>query len=154
VLAPGDPARPVQFVDVRDLTEWILLSAERRLTGTFNATGPDYSLTLGRLLEECKAATDSDARFVWVDEKFMLDAGLGQWMEVPLWTDSSDERNRYFQAVGIEKAVAAGLTFRPLAETVRNTLEWDMTRPADVPRRAGLAREREREVLAAWAQTK
>ena len=68
----------------------------------------------------------------------------------PLWLPESDEINRYFQAVSVGKAVAAGLSFRPLAETVRDTLEWDLTRPADIPRRAGLAREREREVLAAW----
>ena len=154
VLAPGDPARPVQFIDVRDLAEWILLAAERRLTGAFNATGPDYALTFGRFLEECRAATGVDARFVWVDEKFMLEAGLGQWMEVPLWLDSSDESNRYFLDVSVEKAIAAGLRFRPLAETVRDTLEWDLTRPADLPRRAGLAREREREVLEAWAQVR
>ncbi|HEX8686067.1 MAG TPA: hypothetical protein VF654_06175, partial [Pyrinomonadaceae bacterium] len=101
-------------------------------------------------LEECRAATGADARFVWVDGKFMLDAGLQQWTEVPLWLDTSEEGNRYFQAVSVEKAVAAGLTFRPLADTVRDTLAWDLTRPADAPRRAGLAREREREVLAAW----
>jgi 2'-hydroxyisoflavone reductase len=154
VLAPGDPARPVQFIDARDLAEWMLLSAERRLTGTFNATGPDYALTFGRFLEECRAATGGDARLVWVDEKFMLDAGLGQWMEVPLWTDSSDERSRYFQAISVERAVAAGLKFRPLAETVRDTLAWDLARPADTERRAGLAREREREVLEAWGQAK
>jgi 2'-hydroxyisoflavone reductase len=150
VLAPGDPSRPVQFIDVRDLAAWILLSTERRLTGTFNATGPDYPLTFGRFLEECRTATESDARFVWVGEKFMLDAGLGQWIEVPLWLDSSDEINRYFLAVSADKAVAAGLTFRPVAETARDTLEWDLTRPADAERRAGLARERERDVLAAW----
>jgi 2'-hydroxyisoflavone reductase len=148
VLAPGDPGRPVQFIDVRDLAAWILSAAERRLTGTFNATG--QPLTFGGFLEGCRAATGGDARFVWVDERFMLEAGLGPWVEVPLWTDSSDEGNRYFQAVSVERAVAAGLAFRPLAETVRDTLEWDLTRPADVPRRAGLAREREREVLAAW----
>jgi 2'-hydroxyisoflavone reductase len=151
VLAPGDPARPVQFVDARDLAGWILLSAERGLTGTLNATGPDYPLTFGRFLEECRAATGGDARLVWVDEKFMSEAGLGQWMEVPLWTDSADERNRYFQAVGVGRAVAAGLTFRPLAETVRDTLAWDLTRPAGAERRAGLAPGREREVLAAWS---
>ena len=150
VLAPGDPSRPVQFIDARDLAEWILLSAERKVTGTFNATGPDYTLTLGRFLEECRAATGGDARFVWVDEKFLIDAGVGQWMEMPLWADSSDEQNRYFQALSVEKAVAAGLRFRPVAETVRDTLAWDMTREADAPRRAGLAREREREVLEAW----
>jgi 2'-hydroxyisoflavone reductase len=154
VLAPGDPSRPVQFIDARDLAAWILRAAEERVTGTFNATGLDYALTMGRFLEECRATTGSDARFVWVDEKFLIDAGIGQWMEMPLWTDSSDERNRYFQAVSVEKAVAAGLTFRPVVETVRDTLAWDMTRPDDAPRRAGLAREREREVLEAWAQTK
>ena len=150
VLAPGDPARPVQFVDARDLAAWILRSAEGRLTGTFNATGPDQPLTFGRFLEECRTATGSDARFVWVEEQFLLDAGIQPWMEVPLWTDSSDETSRYFLAVGVEKAVAAGLSFRPLAETVRDTLEWDLTRPAETERRAGLARERELEVLAAW----
>ncbi|HEX8282080.1 MAG TPA: NAD-dependent epimerase/dehydratase family protein [Pyrinomonadaceae bacterium] len=150
VLAPGDPARPVQFIDVRDLAAWLLLAAERRMTGTFNATGPDYALTFGRFLEECKAATGGDARFVWADEKFLLEAGVQPWMELPLWLDSSDEINLYFQAVSVEKAVAAGLNFRPLAETVRDTLAWDLARPADTERRAGLARERESEVLAAW----
>ena len=150
VLAPGDPARPVQFVDARDLAEWILLSAGRGLTGAFNATGPDSPLTYGRFLEECKASTGSDARFVWADEKFLLEAGVMPWMELPLWTDSSDEGNHYFQAISVEKALANGLTFRPLAETVRDTLDWDLSRPADTQRRAGLSREREREVLKAW----
>jgi 2'-hydroxyisoflavone reductase len=150
VLAPGDPERAVQFIDVRDLAAWLLSSAERRRTGTFNATGPDYRLTFGRFLEECRAATGSGARFVWADEKFLLEAGVQPWMELPLWLDSADEVNRYFQEVSVEKAVAAGLSFRPLAETVRDTLAWDLTRPADAERRAGLARGREREVLAAW----
>jgi 2'-hydroxyisoflavone reductase len=85
-----------------------------------------------------------------VDEKFLLDAGVGPWMEVPLWTPESDEVNRHFMGISVEKAIAAGLKFRPLSETVRDTLEWDLTRPADAPRRAGLAREKEREVLDAW----
>jgi nucleoside-diphosphate-sugar epimerase len=150
VLAPGDPERQVQFIDVRDLAEWILDMAEARRVGTYNATGPDYRLTMERLLDVCRGTTGSDARFVWVDEKFMLDAGLQQWMEVPLWTSSADEMNRYFQEVSIEKAVAAGLKFRPLSETVRDTLEWDLTRPAETEHGAGLAHEREREVLDAW----
>jgi 2'-hydroxyisoflavone reductase len=150
VLAPGDPARPVQFVDARDLAAWIMRSAEGRLAGTFNATGPDYALTFGRFLEECGAATGFSGRFVWVDGKFLLEAGLTPWAEVPLWLDESDETNRYFLSVGVGRAVDAGLNFRPLAETVRDTLEWDISRPADTERRAGLARGREREVLAAW----
>jgi 2'-hydroxyisoflavone reductase len=149
-LAPGDPARPVQFVDARDLAGWILSMAEGGRAGTFNATGPDYSLTWGRFLEECGAAAGGGARLVWVDGKFLLGEGLTPWVELPLWLEESDETNRYFLALNVEKAVAAGLSFRPLSETVRDTLEWDLSRPADLERRAGLAREREREVLAAW----
>lgn len=150
VLAPGDPERQVQLIDVRDLAAWVLDLTEARTAGTFNATGPNYRLTMGRVLETCRGTTGSDARFVWMDEQFLLDAGLGPWMEIPLWVDSSDEGNRHFMGVSVEKAVGAGLKFRPLAETVRDTLEWDLSRPTDTPRRAGLAREREREVLEAW----
>ena len=150
VLAPGDPGRQVQFVDARDLAEWLLRMAEGRRAGAYNATGPDYALTMGRFLEECRAAAGGDAQFVWVEEKFLLDAGLTPWMEVPLWVPESSEGMRYFLALNVEKAVASGLTFRPVAETARDTLEWDMTRPADAERRAGLAREREKEVLAEW----
>lgn len=152
VLAPGDPERQVQFIDVRDLAAWVLDMVEARRAGTFNATGPEYRLTMGRVLDVCRGTTGSDARFVWMDEQFMLDAGLGPWMEVPLWIPLSgdDDVNRYFMGISVEKAVAAGLKFRPLSETVRDTLEWDLTRPAGTQRRAGLAREREREVLDAW----
>jgi 2'-hydroxyisoflavone reductase len=150
VLAPGDPERQVQVIDARDLAGWVLDMAEARKTGTFNATGPDYKLTMGRVLETCRGNTGSDARFVWADEQFLLDAGVGPWGEMPLWTPASDEGNRHILAVNIGKALAAGLKFRPLSETVRDTLEWDLTRPADTQRRAGLAREKEREVLDAW----
>ncbi len=149
VLAPGDPARQVQFIDARDLAAWILDMAERRRAGTYTAAGPDYELTMGRFLEECGRATGFSGRFVWVDERFLLDSGLTPWMEVPLWT-TPDGGNRYFMSLNVGKAVAAGLAFRPVAETARDTLEWDLTRPPDTERRAGLRREREREVLAAW----
>ena len=150
VLAPGSPERQVQFIDARDLSEWIVRMAEARRAGTYNATGPDYNLTMGGLLEECRRATRTDARFVWVDEKFLLEAGLAPWMEVPLWMPEDDETNRYFLSVSVARAIAAGLTFRPLAETIRDTLAWDAARPSDTERRAGLDRAREREVLDAW----
>jgi 2'-hydroxyisoflavone reductase len=149
VLAPADPARQVQFIDARDLAAWILDMAERRRAGTYNATGPDYELTMGRFLEECGRATGSSGRFVWVGEEFLLDSGLQPWMEIPLWTNPRGE-NRHLLSLNVERAVAAGLRFRPVAETARDTLEWDSTRPPDAERKAGLIREREREVLAAW----
>ena len=152
VLAPGNPERQVQFVDARDLAAWMLDMAEARRAGTYNATGPDYRLTMGRVLEVCRETAGSGARFVWVDEKFLLDAGVGPWMEMPLWTpeSSEDNGNRHFMGLSVERALAAGLRFRPLSETVRDTLEWDISRPADTQRSAGLAREKEREVLDAW----
>jgi 2'-hydroxyisoflavone reductase len=149
VLAPGDPERQVQFIDARDLAAWILDMAERRRAGTYTATGPDYELTMGSFLDECRSATGGGALFVWVEERFLLDSGLTPWMEVPLWT-TPDGGNRYFLNLNVEKAVAAGLSFRPVAESARDTLGWDLTRPPDTERRAGLAREREHEVLAAW----
>lgn len=152
VLAPAPPTRQVQFIDARDLAEWIVRAAAAGTAGTFNATGPDYTLTMGRFLEECRAATGSDARLVWVEEKFLLDAGVEAWSEVPLWVPESSEEIRHFLGVNNERAVRAGLTFRPIGETVRDTLAWDATRPPDTPRRAGLTREREAEVLAAWRE--
>jgi 2'-hydroxyisoflavone reductase len=152
VLAPGDPERQVQLIDARDLAAWMLEMAEARQPGTFNATGPQYRLTMGRALEVCRGTTGSDARFVWVDEQFLLDADVGPWMEMPLWTPREDDVNRHFMEVSIERAVAAGLKFRPLSETVRDTLEWDLSRPAETPRRAGLAREKEQRVLDAWRE--
>lgn len=149
VLAPGRPDRRVQIIDVRDLAEWIVGMSEAQKTGTYNATGPDYALTMGQLLETCRSVSRSDATFTWVDEKFLLDAGVQPWMEVSLWVPDTEE-HRGFSAVNCTKAISGGLSFRPLAETVRDTLAWVATRPSDVPWRAGLKREREKELLQQW----
>lgn len=107
-------------------------------------TGPDYALTFGQLLDECKAVSGSEARFVWVDGKFLLEAGLQPWSELPLWLGGGD------MTVSVSKAIAAGLTFRPLADTIRDTLAWEATRPKDREWRAGMKREREEELLREW----
>jgi 2'-hydroxyisoflavone reductase len=147
VLAPGRPERPVQFIDARDLAEWALRMVEAGQTGTYHATGPDYSLTMGYLLETCKAVSKSDARFVWVSESCLLQAGAAPWMELPLWVPESDPDMKYFLQANVSKAISAGLTFRPLAETVQDTLAWDATRLADRQWRAGLKPEREQHLL-------
>ncbi|MDQ5852240.1 MAG: epimerase, partial [Chloroflexota bacterium] len=92
------------------------------------------------------AESGSDARFTYVEEQFLLEAGVGPWIELPLWIPDAPGA----ATVNCGKAIAAGLTFRPIAETVRDTLAWDATRPPDVERRAGLKREREAELLQAW----
>lgn len=149
VLAPGDPERQVQVIDARDLANWTLECVERGTTGTFNATGPATRLSMREMLEACREGTNSDATFTWVDEAFLETEGVGPWMELPLWLPESSEDTRGMLAVSIDRALAAGLTFRPLSETARDTLAWHRTNGSPALK-AGLARERERELLEKW----
>jgi 2'-hydroxyisoflavone reductase len=159
VLAPGRPDRQVQFVDGRDLGDWIVRIAEGRVAGTFNATGPVPPVTMGELLETCRRVGGAGAEIVWVDEGFLLEREVGPWMELPLWIPESDEEHGRMQEVDVSRAVAAGLRFRPVEETVRDTLAWaraqeDTTAPLASGMeigQAGMEPERERELLAAWA---
>lgn len=153
VLAPGHPDRPVQIIDVRDLAKWIVRMVEAGKTGTYNATGPDYTLTIGHLLETCRSVSRSNATFMWIDEGFLLAVGVQPWMELPLWVPDTEEY-RGFSAVNCTKAISDGLSFRPLAETIQDTLAWVTTRPSDTPWRAGLKREREKELLQQWHSTR
>jgi len=147
VLAPGDPDQAVQFIDVRDLGEWIVHAVETKLSGTFNATGPDYRLPMRQLLETCVAVTQANAHLTWLPEEFLLNAKVEPWSDMPVWMPSKEAK---FDTVNNDRAIKAGLTYRPLTTTIKDTLDWDSTRPIDYAWRAGLTREREREVLAAW----
>jgi 2'-hydroxyisoflavone reductase len=141
VLAPGSPDRTIQVIDVRDLAEWVLGMAEAREGGVFNATGPETPLTFGELLETSRDVSGSTAELTWVDDAFLLEREVGEWMELPLWLPSEPG---LFQA-DVTRALRAGLTFRPVEETVRATLDLAVT-TAD----AGLAPARERELLGEW----
>jgi 2'-hydroxyisoflavone reductase len=151
VLAPGPPERKVQFVDVRDLGEWMVHVAEKRIPGTFNAVRP--AEPFGELLEVCRDVSGSDARFVWMDESFLLDREVGQWMELPLWL-AGDEVP--FLQADVSRAVAAGLRFRPVDETVADTLAWaretgaPLVAESDRLGAAGMRPEREAELVGAW----
>ena len=150
VLAPGHPGFLTQFVDVRDLADWIVRMAERHQTGVYNATGPESPLPLGELLETCREVSGSGAEVVWVEGSFLIDAGVSPWTELPLWVPDSNADFAGFMQVDCRKAIGEGLTFRPLAETVRDTLAWASTRPADREWQAGLSPQREAELIAAW----
>lgn len=149
VLAPVAPHTPVQVIDVRDLASWTLDLIERRITGTFHATGLPGSVTLGTVLDASHAISASDARFTWVDEQFLVDREVQPWSDLPLWVGSSPEMAG-FQSVDVSRAVASGLRFRPIEETIGDTLDWHATRPAGAPLRAGLTADRERQLLAEW----
>jgi 2'-hydroxyisoflavone reductase len=144
VLVPEPRDQPVQLVHGRDLAEWILDLAEQRRAGVFNATGPAKPLTMEELLEAIREETGSGARLVWVDEGRLLDRGVEAWSDLPLWlAPGANPETAYLLAVDVDRALASGLRLRPLAETVRDTLERAETTSA-----AGLDPDRERELLA------
>lgn len=151
VLAPGTPTDPVQYVDARDLGEWIIRLAEQKTLGTFNATGPRAPTSMAEMLYGIKAVTTSDAQFVWVPADFLAANQVRAWSDMPVWVPPVG-RTAGFARVICQKAYATGLTFRPLAETAQATLAWYRTRPAaeQEKARAGLAPDREATVLAAW----
>ena len=140
VLAPGSPDDLVQFIDVRDLAGWIVEGAAAGLAGTFNATGEP--MRFGHLLDECARVSESDATFSWIDSDVLLAEEVGPWMELPLWLPLPEYAG--MQQASVERARAAGLVFRPLADTIAATLAD--AQPVDG---VGLAPGRERELLAA-----
>ncbi|CAM3060158.1 SDR family oxidoreductase [Paenibacillus sediminis] len=149
VLTPGNPNKQIQFIDVRDLSEWLIRMIENKKTGVFNATGPDNELTMGDLLETCKSALQSDARLTWVSEDFLTGHEVAFWSEMPLWIpDHLNEPG--FLSVNIQKAIDNGLTFRPLSHTIRDTLDWELSRPLDIERKAGMQPSKEMNLLQRW----
>jgi 2'-hydroxyisoflavone reductase len=146
VLVPAPPSAAAQVIDARDLAAWILRCAEGGTAGTFNAV--DRPTTRKNLFETCRRVAGVDAELVWVDGDFLAEHEVGEWMELPLWLHDAG----YAGMLSVEPsaAFAAGLETRPLEETVRATLDWARSgaAPADPP--AGLAREKEQQVLDAW----
>lgn len=157
VMVPGHPDRPVQLIDIKDLATWVFNMAEIRKAGTFNVTGPDYELTMAELLNTCKAVTNSDAEFVWADEQFVLEHKIQPWTEMPLWIPEhfplEEEKEPWKGSfrISIEKAVAAGLSFRPLEDTIHDVYRWEMDRQ-DTVRKVGISRDKEQELLKTWFQ--
>ena len=144
VLVPEPRDQPVQLVHARDLADWMLDASARGETGVFNATGPASPLTMEALVAQIRVATGSDARLTWVDEYALVEHGVEAWSDLPLWlAPGTNPESANFLAVDVTKALAAGLRFRPLADTVRDTLEH-----AETFTKAGLDPARERELLA------
>lgn len=159
VMAPGDGTDPVQIIDARDLAEWVIRLAEDRVTGTYNATGPRSPLTMAEMVAGIRAAIsgDLDVKFTWVGSSFLAEQKVNGWSDMPVWVPAEKD-NDGWSRVSVARALSKGLTFRPLADTARSTLDWHQTRPETdraIPRTtspagAGLSPERESAVLAAW----
>lgn len=151
VAAPGTPRDPMQFIDVRDLCEWLIRLGEDGTAGVFNAVGPEAPLSSAEMLYGIRAVTSTPVSFTWVDADFLREMGVRAWSDMPAWQVPRGS-TAGFARMSNARALAAGLTFRPLADTARDTLEWFLSQ---TPERqaslgAGLSPERERWLLAAW----
>ena len=153
VLSPGAPTDPTQFIDARDLAEFMIRLAEQKVTGTFNAVGP--VTPIGEVFNGIKTAIDSNATFTWVPADFLSANGVRGWRHMPIWLPPNGPTAGFLRRSNA-KAVAAGLTFRPLSLTARDTLAWHKTRPEEEQKAtlegavAGISPAKEAEVLAAW----
>ena len=146
VLAPGGPDHPAQFIDVRDLAAWVIRAAEDGIGGVFNATG--LPTTLGQVLACCQAVVRAEpSTLVWIPDPELLAAGVSPWMGVPLWIALPGWEAA--SAVNVDRALSAGLSFRPLEDTLRDTLAWDLARGGPPPGAEGLSASREQELLSA-----
>lgn len=141
VLVPGPPEETVQFIDVRDLASWVIDLSERKVGGTFNAINEGVSWQV--LAETCRSVAGTDANFTYVDGDYLAEQGVGEWMELPLWLHDPEEVGMH--RTSVSRAIGEGLTFRPLEDTVRGTLDEAETTDA-----AGMAADREAEILEAW----
>ena len=145
ILAPAPPEQSVQFIDARDLASWTLDMIESGQTGVFNATGPENPLTLSKLLQTCCGSSEEEARLIWVDGTFLLNAGIDPWSHLPMWLPEPE--NAGLMAIDCSRAINAGLCFRPLKTTISDTLIWDRSRDLSAPMKAGLEPSREAELL-------
>jgi 2'-hydroxyisoflavone reductase len=155
VLAPGDGSDAVQFIDVRDLAEWMIRVAENRTLGVYNATGPEKPLTTAEMLYGIRAVTTAGAQFTWVPWSFLTEQKIRGWSNMPVVVAPSPN-NIGFSRRDVRKAVAAGLTFRPLAVTAKDTIDWNKTRSKEeldalaAGKTSGISAEREAEILKLW----
>ena len=148
MLVPGDGQDPIQIIDGRDLGEWMVRLAEAKAYGIFNAVGPDYTLTTDAMVYGCQAVTANGVQLTHVTPQFIDE----QKVELPIWVPRADNPYAGYGTVSNARALAAGLTLRPLATMVADLLEWFHALPADrqAKPRAGITREKEAELLAAW----
>ncbi|MBX3225421.1 MAG: NAD-dependent epimerase/dehydratase family protein [Labilithrix sp.] len=150
VMAPGSPSDPVQIIDVRDLAAWIVTVFEDGHTGVYNAVGPAKPIGIRELLDATKSALGSPATLTWVDEDFLASQKVSPWSDMPVWVGAGEDAG--MARVSSARAIDKGLTFRPIGDTARDTLEWWKRQSDERRAKPGgwISRDREREVLTAF----
>jgi len=152
VLVPGPPERPLSLVDVRDLGAWLVHCGQNKVVGAMAASSPPGQTSFGELLGLAQTVTGSDATLVWADDAFLLAQDVEPWLHLPYWMPA--EQCPGNEDVDTSAALAAGLSCRPVSETIADTWAW--IRAVGAPRQRadrptpGLDPQRERAILAAW----
>lgn len=150
VIAPVAPTEPTQFIDVRDLAEFVVHILECDDAGAYNVTGPREAVTIGEVLAACQRESIPQAQFTWVDAAFLKQHGVQPWMDLPLWIPQDIPEHSIVQA-DVTRAMERGLHIRPLSQTVRDTLAWARTAGKQREKLvAGLTPEREADLLERW----
>ncbi|GGR31612.1 reductase [Streptomyces aurantiogriseus] len=157
VLAPGPRELPLQYVDVRDLAEWILGAVEQELSGPYNLMSPQGHTTMGEFLDTCVRVTGAAAELRWTEPQVILDAGVEPWTQLPVWVPPGSDLHDALHSADVSRAVATGLACRPVEETVADTWAWLQDIGGTAPQRPdrtckGLDPEVEAKVLAAAAE--
>ncbi|HLO84102.1 MAG TPA: NAD-dependent epimerase/dehydratase family protein [Nostocaceae cyanobacterium] len=146
ILAPESPDLPVQIIDARDLVQWVYKLASISQGGIYNAVGPNYPLKLGEVLTTCQQVTAGNAKFTWIPSEFLADEGVEYWQELPLWLPPAEQYT--FPCLNNSRAIASGLRFRSLTETINDIWQWDQL--AQPKYASGLSREKETAILQKW----
>ncbi|MBL8756411.1 MAG: NAD-dependent epimerase/dehydratase family protein [Planctomycetes bacterium] len=144
-LAPGDQDNDLQFIDVRDLGAWIVHVVEQGITGPFNAVGFDGRISVAEFLHTGKGTLNHTCQFTWADDAFLEANGVSAWGEMGCWTPKA--KNGHSSNA---RSIAAGATYRPIADTIRDTATWVQKERGDRPWGAGMTAEREQELLRKW----
>jgi 2'-hydroxyisoflavone reductase len=150
-VVPAPPERPVQFIDGRDLAQWLLTAAVARTTGTFNACSAAGTWTMGALVDTLVERGRARGRPVvprWIDDATLVRQGVEPWTGLPMWIPATDAELAGFMEFSCARAFSQGLRIRPLGETVDDTAAWLDARRAANAWSSVLSAEREREILA------
>ncbi len=148
VLVPGPPDGPVQFIDVRDVAAFVVRVLERDLAGVYNVTSPRGAIRMRDVIDAARDWAAGLPVVHWVDGDFLVAEGCTGWSDLPLWIPA-DSPYRGIVAADVSAAIGAGLTFRPLHETVHDTGDWYIASGRD-HLLAGLDARRETELLDRW----
>jgi 2'-hydroxyisoflavone reductase len=150
MIAPRDPDLRIQFIDVRDLAEWIVNLIERGTQGIFNATGPKLSYSLGQLLKSCASLYGNRSQIEWLPETFLIEKEVAQFTDLPLWISKDEAIGKLFYAADCTKARQCGLVTRDPKETISDLVDWFREESGQRKLRTGITLKRECEILEQW----